>query len=102
MYNQLYQYFENIPFPSTCRFRIQHAVLSFSSYREIKEAIDTVNKFRAVLIDLSKGFDCLDHPLLIAKLYCYELSPLFLKLIFSYFSDHTHRTKIKECIKIID
>ena len=42
MYNQLYQYFENIPFPSPCRFRIQHAVLSFSSYREIKEAIDTV------------------------------------------------------------
>ena len=45
---------------------------------------------------LSQAFDCLDHFLLIAKLYRYRLSPLSLKLIFSYFSNRTHNTKIKE------
>ena len=41
--------------------------------------------------------DCLDHSLLVVKLHWYGLSPLPLKLIFSYFSNRTHRTKIKEC-----
>ena len=41
--------------------------------------------------------ECLDHSLLVAKLYWYGLSPLPLKLIFSYFSNRTHHTKIKEC-----
>ena len=49
------------------------------------------------MTDLSKAFDCLDHSLLVAKLYWYGLSFLSLQLIFSYFGNHTHRTKIKEC-----
>ena len=49
------------------------------------------------MTDLSKAFDCFDHFLLVAKLHWYGLSPLSLKLIFSYFSNRTHRTKIKEC-----
>ena len=64
---------------------------------KFKEAIDTRNKFGALLTDLSKAFDCLDHSLLVAKLYWYGLSFLSLQLIFSYFGNHTHRTKIKEC-----
>ena len=49
------------------------------------------------MTDLSKVFDCLDHSLIVAKLHSYGLSPLSLKLIFSYFSNRTHRTKIEEC-----
>ena len=30
-------------------------------YISYKEAIDTDNKFEAILTDLSKAFDCLDH-----------------------------------------
>ena len=45
---------------------------------------------------MSQAFDCLDHFLLVAKLYRYGLSPLFLKLIFSYFSNRTYNNKIKE------
>ena len=99
IYNQLYQYFENILFPSQCGFRkgysTQHCLLVL--IEKFKEAIDTGNKFGALLTDLSKAFDCLDHSLLVAKLHWYGLSPLSLKLIFSYFSNRTHRTKIKEC-----
>ena len=49
------------------------------------------------MTDLSKAFDCLDHSLLVAKLHWYGFSGLSLKLIFSYFSVRTHRTKMKEC-----
>ena len=51
-----------------------------------KETIDTGNKFGALLTDLSKAFDCLDHSLLVAKLPWYGLSPLSLKFIFPYFA----------------
>ena len=47
--------------------------------------------------DLSKALDCLDHSLIVAKLHWHVLSPLSLKIIFSYFSNRTHRTTIKEC-----
>ena len=83
--------------PSQCGFwkeySTQHCLLFL--IQKFKEAIDTGNKFGALLIDLSKAFDCLDHSLIVAKLHSYGLSPLSLKLIFSYFSNRTHRTKIK-------
>ena len=78
--------------------RIQHAALSLSSNRE---AIDTGNKFGALLNNLSKAFDCLDHSSLVAKLHWYGLSPLSFELVFSYFSSSTHRTRIKECFSNI-
>ena len=49
------------------------------------------------MTDLSKAFDCIDHSLLVAKLHWCGLSPFSFKLMFSYFSNCTHRTKIKEC-----
>ena len=49
------------------------------------------------MTDLSKAFDCLDHSLIVAKLHSYGFSLLSPKLIFSCFSNRTHRTKIKEC-----
>ena len=76
--------------------RIQHAPLPLVLIEKFKEAIDTENKFGALLTDLPKTFDYLDHSLLVAKLHWYGLSPLSLKLIFSYFSNRTHRTKTKE------
>ena len=63
---------------------------------KFKEAINTGNKLGALLTDLSKAFDCLNHSLLAAKLHWYGLSPFSLNLIFSYFSNRTHHTKIRE------
>ena len=41
------------------------------------------NEFGALLADLSKAFDFINHPLLLAKLYNYEVSPLSINMIFS-------------------
>ena len=98
-YNQLYDYFDNILFPSQCGFRKgyspQHFLLVM--IEKFKETIERENKFDALLTDLSKAFDCINHPLLIARMYNYRVSPLSINMIFSYLSNRTHRTKIKEC-----
>ena len=65
--------------------------------KKCKEAINRENEFGALLTDLSKAFDCINHPLFIAKLYNHGVSPLSISMIFSYFTNRTHRTKIKEC-----
>ena len=62
--------------------------------KKFKEAIEK-DKFRALLTGLSKTFDCINHPLLIAKIDNYGVSPFSTKIIFSYLSNRTQRTKIK-------
>ena len=64
---------------------------------KFKEVIDRGYEFGALLTNLSKAFDCINHPLLIAKLYNYGVSPLSINLIFSYLNNRTHRTKINNC-----
>ena len=61
-----------------------------------KKAIDEKKKFAALLIDLSKAFDCISHELLVAKLEAYGLTKRALGLIVSYLSDRKQRTKIGE------
>ena len=67
---------------------------------KFKEAIDRSNEFGALLTDLSKAFDCINRPLLIAKSCNYGLPPLSVTMIFSYLSNWSHRTKINECFRI--
>ena len=99
MYYQLYNCFDNILFQSQCGLRkgysAQHRLLVM--IEKFKETIDRENEFGALLTDLSKAFDCINHPLLIAKLYNCRVSPLSINMIFSYLSNRTHRTKINKC-----
>ena len=46
--------------------------------------VDNGGAFGALLIDLSKAFDCLSHELLIAKLHAHRFDKRFLVLIYSY------------------
>ena len=48
---------------------VPYAALSTCHVRKIKEYVDKGNKFCALLTALSKAFDCIDHKLLIAKLF---------------------------------
>ena len=64
--------------------------------QKFKEAINIGNEFAIFLTALSKAFGCINHPLLIVKMYDYGVSPLSVNIIFSYLSNPTHQTKIKE------
>ena len=66
----------------------------FSSY---DRKIQGVYRF---LTDLSKAFDCIDHKLLIAKLYWYEISLSSINLLSSYLSNGTQRIKINDCFSL--
>ena len=48
----------------------------------------------AILMNLSKAFDTINHELLIAKLDAYGFSKQVLKLIFSYLNNRKQRVKI--------
>ena len=58
-----------------------------------KEAADNNKAFGVLLTDYSKGFDCLSHGLLIAKLHAYCLDIDSLNILQDYLSNHKQRTK---------
>ena len=49
-----------------------------------KKALDNKEAFGALLTDLAKAFDCLNHELFITKLHACSLSLSSLKLIHDY------------------
>ena len=62
IYNQLYEYVDDILSPSQCGFRkgysTQHCLLVM-----LEKSVDKGNKFGALLNDPSKAFDCTGHKL---------------------------------------
>ena len=52
-----------------------------------KKSVDKGKVFSALLTDLSRAFDCLDHELLTANLNTYGFSLPALRLISDYLSD---------------
>ena len=57
-------------------------------------SVDGDDQAEALLTDLSKAFDCIDHELLIAKLYAFGFDKNFLYFINLYLKGRKWRTKI--------
>ena len=67
---------------------------------KIKQARDNNNVFAAVLTDLSKAFDCINHELLIAKLNAYGFDSPSLKFISAYLNFRKQKTKVGSTFSI--
>ena len=90
IFTQMSQFFNNIISKYQCGFQ-----KNFSTQQCRLDMLDLNRKaFGALLTDLTKAFDCLDHELLIAKLNACGFSLPALKLIHSYLSNKKQRIKI--------
>ena len=96
MHDQISQYIDSFLTPYLCGYRkefsTQKALLSL--IKKWKIVLDSKGHGAAVLMDLSKAFDTINHDLLIAKLYSYGFSKESLKSIKSYSSNRWQRTKV--------
>ena len=96
MFDQMSDYIDKFLSPYLCGFRkgcsTQHSLIVM--LEKWKNALDNGKYGGALLTDLSKAFDCLDHKLLIAKLHAYGFDYDSLAYIYSYLSDRKHRTKV--------
>ena len=64
----------------------------------MRRCIDSKGTAAALLTDLSKAFDCINHKLIIAKLNTYGFGYNALKLIFDHLSRHRQRVKINDTL----
>ena len=96
IYNQLSQHSEQFLNSILCGFRkadnTQHPL--FKLLHSWQRELDSGGFVGTILMDLSKAYDCISHELLIAKLECYGLDEISLKLILNYLSHRKQRTKI--------
>ena len=93
---QIAKYFEIHLSPYLCGYRkgfnAQHALIAL--IEKWKITLDKQGFAGALLMDLSKAFDTLNHDLLLAKLHAYGLSKNALALVKSYLTNRWQRTKI--------
>ena len=96
MHTEIENYMKRFISPFLCGFRkgfnTQHCLLSM--IEKMKKSLDKNHFAAAVLTDLSKAFDCINHDLLIAKLHAYGFSYQALIFLHSYVSQRKQRTKV--------
>ena len=94
--SRLNEYFEGIFHESLSAFRngysCQDTLLAL--VEKCKYTFRNNKCAGAILMDLSKAFDCMHHDLLIAKLDAYGITPNSLKLLKSYLTNRQQRVKI--------
>ena len=96
MYDQIYERMKGILSDKLCGYRkgfsTQHALMSMTE--QWRKSLDNKGFTGAVLMDLSKAFDCMNHELLIAKLDAYGFGKDSLNIINSYLSNRWQRMKV--------
>ena len=63
---------------------IMYSIVFLAMIEKWKKAVDNGNVFRALVMDLSKAFDCLPHDLMIAQLKSCNFNLTALNLIHNY------------------
>ena len=96
IHNQMSGFINDHLSPILCgyrkKFNTQHAlIVLLEKWRAI---LDKSGFAGAILMDLSKAFDCLNHDLMVAKLYAYGFSKESVTLIRNYLKNRWQRTKI--------
>ena len=74
-------------------YSIQHVLLRL--IENWRRCLDENKVVGAVLMDLSKAFDCLSHELLIAKLDAYGFNENTIRLVYSYLTNRKRSVKVK-------
>ena len=93
---QLSLYFENIYDQNLCAFRKGNGcqTILLRLLDDWKGALAKNEYVAAVLMDLSKAFDCLPHDILLSKLSAYGLCADSVELLKSYLSDRKLQVKL--------
>ena len=92
---QLSTHTEHFLSPYLCGYRKGFSTqFLISPIEKWRKYLDNKGYTGAVLMDLSKAFDTINHELLIAKLHAYGFSKDSLKILLSCLSDRWQRTKI--------
>ena len=96
MYKQIIAHIDKFLSPYLFGFRKGHSTEQclLKMLETWKKAADEKKFGGAVLTDLSKAFDCLNHDLLLAKLNAYGFDYSALKFLRSYLIDRKQRTKV--------
>ena len=97
MLKQMKPFIETFLFKWLCGYRkgynAQYALTAM--VERLKKCLDEKGGiYGAILMDLSKAFDTINHELLIAKLNAYGFDDSALKIVLSYLSDRRQRTKV--------
>ena len=96
--NQIMTYMDTMLSPYLSAYRKQYSAqhVLIRLLEQCRKALDNGNFVGAILMDLSKAFDCIPHDLLIAKLQAYGFNRSSLKHIYSYLKGR------RQCVKIND
>ena len=96
LHKRISAYIEFYLSPYLCGYRkgycAQYAIIAM--LEKWKIALDEKGYVGAILMDLSKAFDTLNHELLIAKVNAYGFPHDSIRLLYSYLSNRWQRTKI--------
>ena len=83
----------------TKNFALNHALIRL--IEDWKRSLDNKNIFGAVLLDLSKAFDCFPHNLLIAEMSAYGFSMDTLVFMYSYLKRRKENVEIHNIESLI-
>ena len=98
LFEQISVFFDKFLSDQQCGFRKGYStqLCLLNLLEKWKNCVDKGQAFGALLTDLPKAFDCLDHELRIAKLNAYGFNLPALRLIHDYLANRKQRTKIDD------